>query len=129
MYGGEWYNSLNKPFLNPPGEIFAPVWTILYIMIALAFIFYIKGGITKGKIVPLIFFFIQLFLNFSWSPVFFIFHDIALALIIIVLMWFFTALTVLTFMFYSKKAALLLVPYLLWITFALYLNFGFFVLN
>ncbi len=129
MQNMEWYNSLNKPFLAPPSSVFAPVWTILYIMIALSLIFFLKGGMNKDKTAPLIFFIIQLALNFAWTPVFFGLQNIGLALIIIILMWLFTLLTVIFFFRHSKIASLLLIPYLVWISFAFYLNFGYFVLN
>ena len=125
----EWYNTLNKPFLNPPSEIFLPVWSILYIMIFISFLIFIKGGINKQKVFPLILFVIQLFLNFSWGYIFFGKQDILLGLVIIVLMWIFILLTVLSFYKHSKMAAILLIPYLLWVSFALYLNFEYFRLN
>lgn len=129
MYDDLWFQSLNKPFLSPPDFVFAPVWTILYVMIALSFIFYIKDGISKEKIVPLFFFFFQLILNFSWSPVFFILHNIALALVIIVFMWITLFTTVILFYKSSKKSALFLIPYFLWVSFALYLNSAYYILN
>ncbi len=129
MQNMEWYNSLNKPFLAPPSSVFAPVWTVLYIMIALSLIMFLRGGMNKSKAVPLIFFIIQMLLNFAWSPVFFNMQNIGLALVIIIFMWLFTLLTIIFFFKHSKAAALLLVPYLIWISFAFYLNFGYFLLN
>lgn len=124
-----WYNNLNKPLLNPPAEIFAPVWTVLYIMIFISLFLFLKGGMNKSKILPLIFFIIQLILNFSWSGVFFGLKNINAALIIIAFMWLFILLTVLTFKKHSKAASWMLVPYLLWVSFAFYLNFEYTRLN
>lgn len=129
MYNTDWFHSLNKPFLAPPDFIFAPVWTILYITIAVSFILYVKDGITKEKIIPLIFFFIQLILNFCWSPVFFGMKQIGLALFILILMWIFLFITVILFLLRSIKAAILLIPYLIWTSFAFYLNLGYYILN
>ncbi|MBE7704906.1 MAG: tryptophan-rich sensory protein [Cyanobacteria bacterium SIG29] len=129
MYNSLWYDSLNKPFLNPPDWIFPPVWGILYIMITLSFLLFLKGGMTKEKKIPFVFFIIQLILNFAWSPIFFVMQNIPLALATVILMYFFILLTIITFFKHSKLASLLLVPYLIWVSFATYLNFGFLVLN
>lgn len=129
MQNIDWYNTLNKPFLNPPEWIFAPVWTILYIMIIASFVFFIKGKYSKGKTIPLIFFTIQMFLNIIWSGIFFGAENIKTALIILLLMWIFIILTIGTFYKYSKVAAILLIPYFLWCSFALYLNTAFYMLN
>ncbi len=129
MKNMEWFHSLKSPFLAPPDWIFMPVWLILYFMIAVSFFLFIKGGMTKGKKIALVFFFIQLLLNFSWAGVFFGMQNILLALIILALIWFFTLLTLISFAIHSRIAALLLVPYFIWLSFAFYLNFGYFVLN
>lgn len=129
MKNMEWFHSLNKPFLNPPDWVFTPVWTILYIMMAISFILFIKGGMNKQKRLPLIFFIVQLLLNLAWMPVFFWMQSILGALIIIVFMWIFTLLTIIFFFRHSKMASLLLIPYLIWISFAFYLNFSYYVLN
>ena len=129
MKNTEWFDSLNKPFLNPPDWLFAPVWTVLYILIAISFILFIKGGMTKEKRLPLAFFIIQMLLNFAWSPVFFGLENIGGALAIIIFMWLFILLTVIFFFKHSKLASILLVPYLVWVSFAFYLNFSYLVLN
>ena len=124
-----WFDSLNKPFLNPPDWLFTPVWTALYILMGLSLVFFLSSGMNKSKILPLIFFVTQLVLNLAWSPVFFGAQNILGALVIIVFMWLFTVLTINSFLKHSKLAAALLIPYLIWISFAFYLNFGFYVLN
>ena len=129
MENMDWFNSLNKPFLSPPDWLFAPVWIVLYITIAIAFIIFLKSHSTRKKTLGLIFFFTQLLLNFIWSPVFFNMQNILGALIIIFFMWLFIMLTIITFLRHSKIAAILLIPYLIWVSFAFYLNFGFYVLN
>ena len=124
-----WFNSLNKPFLSPPDWLFTPVWIILYITIAVSFLLFLKSSSQKNKKIGLIFFFTQLLLNFIWSPIFFNLQNILGALIIIFFMWLFILLTIITFIKHSKIAGILLIPYLIWVSFAFYLNFGFYVLN
>lgn len=129
MQNMTWFDSLNKPFLNPPEWLFTPVWIILYIMIAISFFLFLKGGMTKEKRLPLIFFIIQMVLNFAWTPIFFGLQNIGLAFAVIILMYIFIILTIITFFKHSKLASILLLPYLLWVSFAAYLNFSFWVLN
>ncbi len=124
-----WFESLNKPFLNPPEWVFAPVWTILYVMMAVSFLLFMRAGRYQNKKWALIFFISQLILNILWTPVFFGMQNIGLALAIIVFMWFFILLTIISFFRYSIISSILLIPYLVWTSFAAYLNFGFLVLN
>ena len=125
----EWYDNLNKPLLNPPSEIFMPVWIFLYITIGLSLIFFLKDGFNKSKIIPSIFFTTQMLLNFIWSSVFFGMQNILLGLIVVLLMWLFILLTIVSFSKHSKTSAFLLIPYFLWVSFACYLNFEFLRLN
>ena len=129
MYNMDWFHTLNKPFLTPPDTVFMPAWTVLYILIALSFIIFIRKDSGYPKKIPLVFFFMQLALNFAWAPVFFGMHSIGGALAIIIFMWIFILITVISFFRHSKISAVLLLPYLLWVSFAFYLNFGYFVLN
>jgi len=129
MKNSLWFYSLNKPFLNPPDWLFAPVWTILYILMIISFALFLKGGITKEKKIPLFLFIVQLCLNFSWYPIFFGAKCISCGLAVITFMWFFVLFTVIAFYRHSKPAAVLLIPYLIWVSFAFYLNFAYFVLN
>jgi len=124
-----WYNTLMKPPLTPPAWVFPPVWIVLYVMMAVSLIFYIKDGLTKRKTRGLVFFCLQLVLNLLWSPIFFVYRNISLAFVVVILMIVFTVATIVVFRRESKIAAYLLVPYLLWISFAAYLNFGFLLLN
>ena len=124
-----WYKFLQKPPFTPPAIVFTVAWTILYILIFLSFVFYVKTGITKEKLVPIILYLIQLALNFAWPYVFFRVHNMELGLILIILMIILVTLTITLFYKTSKTASFLLVPYLLWLFFAAYLNFGFIKLN
>jgi len=128
MFNSQWYNNLTKPPFAPPNNIFAPAWAVLYTTIFLALVIYMfaKG---QNKSWGYIFFVIQLFLNFAWSPVFFGMQNMGLALIIIILLDIFVFLTMKEFWTVSKLAGMMLVPYMLWILFATYLNAGYLLLN
>ncbi len=122
-----WYEELNKPFLTPPAFVFPIAWTILYILMAVSVFFFVREA--KERIYPLVIFSIQLLLNLLWAPTFFMSHNIQMALLIVLLMIAFTAYTISLFYKQSKISAYLLIPYLLWIIFAAYLNFEFLRLN
>lgn len=126
----EFYLKLAKPSFSPPGWIFGPVWTILYILIGIAaFLIWNKGLNTRGVTPALIIFLIQLALNFSWTPVFFGFQSIAGGLIIIALLWVAIIASIVMFWRLDQIAGALLIPYLLWVSFATVLNFYILRLN
>ena len=124
-----WYKSLTKPAFTPPAKVFTIAWIILYTLITISFILYSKSGLTKKDIIPLILFFLGLVLNFSWSFVFFVRHEILLGAFMIIGMIFLLIPNII--LFYKKEhlSGILLIPYLLWLLFALYLNFGIYVNN
>lgn len=124
-----WYHSLNKPFLSPPDAVFIPVWSILYLLMAVSFFILVMVDSGYSKKSAITFFVIQMLLNFAWSPIFFMMKNIGLALAVIFIMWIFILLTIITLFKHSKLAAILLIPYLIWVSFAFYLNLGFYVLN
>lgn len=126
----EWFDNLIKPTWNPPGYLFAPVWTTLYLLmgISLALIWKNKAS-ESSKRNAYVLFAIQLFLNFWWSIFFFQFHSPALALVDIVLMVITILLTIFSFSSFSKLASWLLVPYISWVSFATILNFSIWYLN
>lgn len=129
MYNSDWYNALNTPMFMPPNWLFAPVWIVLYLMIfASVWVFWSTKSTIK-KSLAILFFLIQLLLNFMWSTIFFTRMDIQGALIIVVFMWLFIMLTIIEFYKISKLSAYLLIPYFLWVSFALYLNTYFYILN
>ncbi|MTH15146.1 TspO/MBR family protein [Flavobacterium sp. LC2016-01] len=119
-----WYPTLEKPFFNPPNWIFMPVWTILYIFMAVA------AGLVWDKIKEqneevkkaLLLFIIQLTLNAVWSYLFFGLKNTMLALVEIILLWLFIYETYLKFVKINKTAGYLLIPYLIWVAFAAVLN-------
>lgn len=123
---GPWYAALAKPAFNPPNWLFAPVWTILYVMIAIAG-WRIRQREHDGTAMKL--WWAQLVLNFAWSPTFFALHSIGLALTIIVAL----LLVILAFIAMALKvdrlAAWLFVPYAVWVAFATLLNGSIWILN
>lgn len=124
----DWYASLEKPALNPPAWIFGPVWVSLYFLMGISLWLIWKSGAAEKKRAIWLFV-VQLVLNAVWSPVFFGAHAIGSALIIIVLLWAAIVMNILIFSKISKIAAWLLVPYIVWVSFAAYLNYAFWILN
>jgi tryptophan-rich sensory protein len=125
-----WYSTLNKPTFNPPPWLFAPVWTALYIMIAIAaYLVWQRRDSSKTYKITASIYVAQLAFNFLWSMVFFGLHGVLPALFIILLLWVSIILNIRWFKKYSKTAAWLLVPYLLWVSFASILNLSIYLLN
>lgn len=125
-----WYAALNKPTFAPPAWLFGPVWTLLYFMMGSAFYLIWKQGWNKKEVRRAgVFFLGQLGLNFIWSPVFFGLRAPILGLIIIAAMWIMIVMTMKKFYPLSKNAFYLLVPYLMWVSFATILNAAIVVLN
>lgn len=126
-----WYPTIEKPFFNPPNWVFAPVWTLLFIMMGVA------GGLVWNKLESnekevkkaLFFFTAQLLLNALWSYLFFGLNNILLALIEIVLLWLIIYETFVLFKQLDKTAGRLLVPYLAWVGFATILTGSIYFLN
>ena len=125
-----WYADLSKPSFNPPGWVFGVVWTILYVMMGVAAFLIWKKGIRSRQIrVALGLFVFQLVLNGLWTPIFFGLHMMGLALAEIILLWVAIAVTMVAFWRISKPATYLLVPYILWVSFAIVLNASLWHLN
>jgi benzodiazapine receptor len=125
-----WYSTLNKPSFTPPNWLFPVAWTILYILIATAahMVWERRDGSPIYKTTAVLYI-IQLALNFSWSIVFFGIHQIVGGLIIIIALLVTIVLIISWFSRFSKTAAWLLVPYLLWVGYATLLNISIVVLN
>jgi tryptophan-rich sensory protein len=128
-YGNPWFAGLAKPAAMPPGWVFPVVWTLLYILIgfALAMILWARGASGRGIAIGL--FAVQFVLNLAWSPTFFAAHRMGAAFAIILLMIVLTIATTLAFARIRSRAALLMLPYLLWLCFAAWLNHSIEVLN
>ncbi len=120
----EWYRKLNKPGWNPPNSIFAPVWTLLYFLMATAaWLVWRRYGIS-AVLVPLSLFVLQLLLNAAWSWLFFGRHQIHNALIDIGALWILILVTLISFWRLDMLAGILLLPYLAWVSFAMILNWA-----
>ena len=121
-----WYSGLVKPSWTPPSWVFGPVWSVLYLCMAVAaWLVWRKGN----ALVPLTFFAVQLAFNAAWSWLFFGLHSPGAALIDIVLLWIAIAATTIAFWRRSVVAGLLFLPYLAWVSFAATLNFAIWRLN
>lgn len=124
----EWYSTLQKPFFNPPNWLFGPVWTLLYFMMGISlYLIWVNKDQLEKKVI--IIFGTQLFLNTIWPIIFFGLKTPFWALIEIIFLWIAILLTIIESYQISKKAAYLLVPYLLWVSFAAILNLFLWQLN
>lgn len=125
-----WYSTLAKPALNPPNWVFGPVWTTLFALMGIAaFLVWKKGLNRKDVRIALGIFIGQLVLNSLWSIIFFGLHSPLGAFIEIIFLWLAILVTIIAFTKISKPAAWFLVPYILWVSFASYLNYMIWMLN
>jgi len=121
-----WYKNLKKPFFAPPDWVFSPVWVILFLLMGVSlFLVWKKGGNGEAKII----FSTQLILNILWSAFFFGIKSPGLAFIDLFFLWFAILCTIILFYRIFKLAGLLLIPYILWVSFAGILNFTIWMLN
>jgi benzodiazapine receptor len=125
-----WYSALSKPAWAPPNWIFGPVWTSLYVLIGIALFLVWREGINKKEVkLALIIFAVQLILNILWSVVFFGLNSLLGGLIVIILLWIAILTNIIAFYRVSKPAGLLLIPYIIWVSIASYLNYSVYILN
>lgn len=124
-----WYSTLNKPSFNPPNWLFGPVWTLLYTLMGISFFLIIISTDTKDKRSAITISVIQMILNTAWSFLFFEYHLMGWALADILLLWICIIIMILTYYPIKKSAALLQIPYLLWVSFATMLNAAYLYLN
>ncbi len=125
-----WYAGIVKPAINPPAWIFGPVWTTLFVFMGIAAFLVWKKGLERQDVkIALSIFAGQLVLNTLWSIIFFGLHSPGGALIEIVFLWLAILATIIAFAKISKPAAWLLLPYILWVSFAGYLNYSLWILN
>jgi tryptophan-rich sensory protein len=122
-----WYQSLSKPFFNPPNWIFAPVWTLLFFLMAISFYLILTEPKRNNK--GIVLFILQLIFNFLWSYSFFFLHNPLLAFIDILILIALVILTYRSFSKINKTSGLLLLPYITWISFASILNLAIVLLN
>jgi tryptophan-rich sensory protein len=125
-----WYAGLKKPPYTPPNWAFGPVWTALYILMGISvFLIWQKGLATDGVSLAFTLFWIQLMLNALWSIIFFGMRSKGGGFITVVVLWFLILATMITSFRVSGWAGSLLIPYILWVSIALYLNIGIWLLN
>ena len=126
----DWYSALRKSSLNPPDWVFGPVWTVLFLLMGISlYLVWDKGLKEKNVKRGLVFFGVQLSLNTLWSIIFFGLKSPTLAFIEIFILWIAILFTIIEFYRISKPAAYLLVPYFMWVSFAIFLNYSIVVLN
>lgn len=123
-----WYESLKKPSFAPPNWAFGPVWTTLYILMGISLYLVLKKEVKNVK-TQLIIFGVQLTLNVIWSFLFFGLQNPFYAFIEIILLWIAILFTSISFYRISKKASMLLIPYIVWVSFASILNYYVWILN
>jgi tryptophan-rich sensory protein len=128
-YGNGWFDSLEKPVFMPPGWAFGTAWTILYALMGIAIALILAAPPSDRRTTALTLFFVQLVLNFSWSPIFFGAHQIRLGLAVIVILLGLAAATTREFWRVRPLAGALLLPYLAWLCFATALNLAIDQLN
>lgn len=125
-----WYASLNKPSFSPPNWIFAPVWTILFILMGISlYLAWVKLGENRRAKTALIIFAVQLALNILWSFLFFGMQNPFFAFVEIIVLWIAILASIIAFWKVDKKAAYLMLPYILWVSFAAFLNYVIFAIN
>ena len=126
-YKEPWYSLLNKPTFNPPDWVFGPVWTILYLMMTLAiWLFWHSKSRDKNTVYVYL---IHLVFNTTWSVVFFVFHNMVLALFVLILLIGLIINLILRFKRVNVVSSYLMIPYLLWCSFALILNINLIIIN
>jgi tryptophan-rich sensory protein len=124
-----WYPSLHKPFFNPPNFLFGPVWTLLYVLMGISFYIILQSKDLMLKRRAVIIFGIQLVFNFFWSFIFFENKLLGWALVEIIILWLLLIGMIASFYGIDKRAGLLQIPYLLWVSFAALLNGAIVYLN
>lgn len=126
-----WFEGLRKPFFNPPGVVFGPVWTLLYVLMAVAAWLVVRQAHVawQKRRDAMLLMGLQLFLNALWSPLFFGLHSPGWALVDICALWLAIVVTIRAFAVIRPAAAWMLAPYLLWVSFALVLNGTIWIMN
>lgn len=123
------YEQLIQPAWAPPASVFGPVWTVLYVLMALAAWMIWRQGGFRANAMALILFLVQLAVNAAWSWLFFVWHLGAVAFFDIILLWLLIVATIVFFWRIRPLAGAILIPYLLWVSFAAVLNFSVWQLN
>ncbi|MBQ2645126.1 tryptophan-rich sensory protein [bacterium] len=129
MYNSKYYQSLKKPKITPSPRFFQIIWIILYILMFISLYIVIIKPVSAYRTTGILFFFLQFILNIIWAPIFFIYKNMKLALLVCILLTIFIGITLYLFSKISIIAAFLLIPYFVWSMFACYLIFSIIELN
>ncbi|MGB9200662.1 TspO/MBR family protein [Methanobacterium sp.] len=125
-----WYSTLSKPWWSPPNWLFGPIWTTLYVLMGIALFLVWREGIHRKDVrFAILIFGVQLVLSLVWSVVFFSLHALFGSFVIVMLLWLAILANIIAFLIISKWAGLLLVPYIIWVSIASYLNYSVYLLN
>ncbi len=125
-----WYVSLAKPAWTPPNWAFGPIWSTLYVLMGIALFLVWREGLDRKDVrIAILVFAVQLVLNVLWSLIFFGTHNILGGLIFVIILWISILINIIVFYRISKPAGLILIPYLIWVSIASYLNYSVFLLN
>ena len=128
--GSSWFQALAKPSIYPPPWLFGVVWTALFTLIGIALaLVWLSDADSRARTLALAAFVGQMVLNVAWTPAFFAAENLFAGLVVIVALWPAVLVTIVAFDRVDRRAALLLVPYLVWVTFAAVLNYQFWRLN
>ena len=122
-YGNPWFDALHKPFFMPPGWLFGAAWSVIYALLGIALALVLALPKSPGRRDAVILFWVQMLLNFAWSPVFFAGHDIGLASVLLVSILLVSAMAGGKFWRLRPLAGAMFIPYLCWLIFATVLNF------
>jgi translocator protein len=125
-----WYVTLAKPSWTPPNWAFGPIWSTLYVLMGIALFLVWREGLDRKDVrIAILVFAVQLVLNVLWSIIFFATHNIFGGLIFVIMLWISILINIIVFYRISKPAGLILIPYLIWVSIASYLNYSVFLLN
>jgi tryptophan-rich sensory protein len=125
-----WYTALTKPTWTPPNWTFGPIWSTLYVLMGIALFLVWRQGLERKDVkYAILIFAVQIILNVLWSVVFFGMHSIFGGFILILILWIAIFANIIAFYVISKPAGLLLIPYLIWVSIASYLNYSVYLLN
>ena len=125
-----WYATLTKPSWAPPNWLFGQVWTTLYILMAIALFLVWREGLNREDVrLAILIFAVQLVLNVLWSVIFFGYNSLLGGLVVVIILWIVILANIIVFYRVSKPAGLLLLPYIIWVSIASYLNYSVYLLN
>ena len=125
-----WYAALTKPSWTPPNWTFGPIWSTLYVLMGISLFLVWRESLERKDVkIAILVFAVQLTINIIWSLVFFGGHNIFGGLVLVIILWIAILANIIVFYRVSKAAGLILIPYLIWVSIASYLNYSVFLLN